>query len=94
VRNGIIPAQPEPEPPPERTTVSAALDRYSEYIQYHRSLQTFRTYRPILKSFKTFCAKIHVEGVEREDLLDFATACLKKDRRAEAFTTSWASFRR
>jgi integrase len=84
VRNGIIPAQPGPEPAPERTTVSAALDRYSEYIQYHRSLRTFRTYRRILKSFKTFCAKIHVEDVEREDLLDFATACLRKGQKGKS----------
>lgn len=48
VRNGIIPAAPAPAPEPERITVAAALDRYSEYIQYHRSLRTFRTYRPIL----------------------------------------------
>ena len=84
VRDGIILAQPEPEPAPERTTVAAALDRYSEYIQYHRSLRTFRTYRPILESFKTFCAKIHVEDVEREDLLDFATACLKKGQKGKS----------
>jgi len=83
-RDGIIPAQPEPEPAPERTTVAAALDRYSEYIQYHRSLRTFRTYRPILAGFKSFCAKTHVDNVEREDLLDFATACLKKGQKGKS----------
>jgi hypothetical protein len=35
VRNGIIPAQPAPEPETERITVAAALDHYSEYIKYH-----------------------------------------------------------
>lgn len=34
------PAQPAPEPEPERITVAAALDRYSEYIKYHRPLHT------------------------------------------------------
>jgi len=71
IKNGIIPAQPVPEPAPERTTVAAALDRYSEYIQYHRSLRTFRTYRPILASFKSFCPRTYVEDVDREDLLAF-----------------------
>jgi integrase len=84
VRSGVMPAQPAPEPEPERITVTAALDRYSEYIQYHRSLRTFRTYRPILNSFKTFCAKTHVDAVEREDLLDFATACLKKGQKGKS----------
>lgn len=78
VKNGIIPAQPAAEPEPERTTVTDALDRYSEYIQYHRSLRTFRTYRPILASFKSFCTRNHIEDVDREDLLAFATHCLKQ----------------
>src|ERR1017187_995914 len=30
VKNGIIPAQPAAEPEPERTTVTDALNRYSE----------------------------------------------------------------
>jgi hypothetical protein len=33
VRNGIIPAAPAAEPKPERVTLAAALDQYSEYIQ-------------------------------------------------------------
>jgi integrase/recombinase XerD len=84
VRSGIMPAQPAPEPEPERITVSAALDRYSEYIQYHRSLRTFRTYRPILAGFKSFCAKTYVDDVERQDLLDFATDCLKKGQKGKS----------
>ena len=78
VKNGIIPSQPAAEPEPKRTTVTEALDRYSEYIQYHRSLRTFRTYRPILASFKSFCTRDHIEAVDREDLLAFATHCLKQ----------------
>jgi hypothetical protein len=41
---------------PERTKLVDALEKYTDYIQYHRSLRTFRTYRPILKSFGEFCS--------------------------------------
>jgi len=77
-RNGIIPALPQPEPAPRRTSLTSALDGYLNYVRYHRSLRTFRTYRPILNSFKTFCPKPHVDDVERQDLLDFATHCMKQ----------------
>ena len=70
--------------PPERTTVADALDKYSEYIRYHRSLRTFRTYRPILASFKTFCAKTYIDEIERADLLDFATHCLKQSQKGKS----------
>jgi hypothetical protein len=81
IRSGII-APPNPKPDPlERKTVSAALDGYSEYIRYHRSVRTFRTYRPILSSFKTFCAKTYIDEIERADLLDFATHCMKQSAR-------------
>jgi hypothetical protein len=59
VKNGIIPAQPVSEPEPDRITVTDALDRYSEYIQYHRSLRTFRTYRPILSQTDDFLPANH-----------------------------------
>src|SRR5262249_148365 len=78
--NGII-ASPEPEPvAPERIMVNDALDKYSEYIRHHRSLRTFRTYRPILASFKNFCGKTHIDEIERADLLDFATHCLNQSQ--------------
>ena len=77
-RNGIIPLLPTVEPKPPRTTLPAALDGYLDYVRYHRSLRTFRTYRPILQSFKTFCPKPYVHDVERQDLLDFATHCMKQ----------------
>jgi integrase/recombinase XerD len=77
-RNGIIPPPPAAEPEPQHTTLPAALDSYLDYVRYHRSLRTFRTYRPILQSFKRVCAKAHVEDVERQDLLDFATHCMKQ----------------
>ena len=77
-RNGIIPPSPKPEPKPERTPLTSALDDYVEYVRYHRSLRTYRTYRPILQSFKESCTKAHVDEVERQDLLDFATDCTKQ----------------
>ena len=83
-RNGIIPPAPEPEITPERTPLPAALDRYLDYVRYHRSLRTFRTYRPILESFKTFCTKTHVDDVERQDLLDFATHCMKNGQKGKS----------
>ena len=83
-RNGIIPPAPEPEITPERTPLPAALDRYLDYVRYHRSLRTFRTYRPILESFKTFCTKTHVDDVERQDLLDFATHWMKNGQKGKS----------
>ena len=84
VHNGIIPAAPAVEPNPQRTNLSAALDGYIEYVRYHRSLRTFRTYRPILDSFKAFCKKTYVDEVERQDLLDFATDCLKQGQKGKS----------
>jgi integrase/recombinase XerD len=77
-RNGIIPSLPQPQTAPQRTSLASALDDYLNYVRYHRSLRTFRTYRPILTSFKTFCPKSHVDDVQRQDLLDFATHCMKQ----------------
>lgn len=83
-RNGIIPSAPQPEPKPERTPLPSVLDEYVEYVRYHRSLRTYRTYRPILQAFKTFCSKTYVEEVERQDLLDFATYCVKKGQQGKS----------
>jgi len=55
-----------------------------EYVRYHRSLRTFRTYRPILEHFKSFCTKTHVDDVGRQDLLDFATHCLKEGQKGKS----------
>jgi len=83
-RNGIIPAPLQPEPKPERTPLTSALDGYVEYVRYHRSLRTYRTYRPILQSFKEFCTKAHVDEVERDDLLAFATDCTKQGQHGKS----------
>ena len=84
VRNGIIPIPPVVEVAQERTTLKHALDAYKDYVRYHRSLRTFRTYRPILDSFGAFCAKIFIDDVERQDLLDFATDCLKQGQKGKS----------
>jgi integrase/recombinase XerD len=83
VRNGLMP-EPVAEAEPEHTTLTAAIDSYTEYIRYHRSLRTFRTYRPILNSFKIFCIKTNVADVERQDLIDFATDCMKKGQKGKS----------
>jgi integrase/recombinase XerD len=84
VRNGVIPALPAIEETPKHTVLAVALDGYAEYVRYHRSLRTFRTYRPILESFKAFCQKTHVDEVQRQDLLDFATNCMKQGQKGKS----------
>jgi integrase len=76
VRSGVLDAAPAIEHP-DRVTVKSALAKYEDYIRYHRSLRTFRTYRPILRSFGEFCPHTYVDQVDRVALLDFATLCLK-----------------
>jgi len=84
MRNGIIPQHQVVESVQDRTTLSAALDSYKEYVQYHRSLRTFRTYRPILESFKKFCSRVYVDEVERQDFIDFATHCMKEGQKGKS----------
>lgn len=84
VRNGIIPAAPVVEASQDRTTLKHALDAYKDYVRYHRSLRTFRTYRPILDCFSEFCIKTYVDEVERQDLLDFATHCMKQGQKGKS----------
>jgi integrase/recombinase XerD len=87
-RNGIIPVVPQQqsvaESAPDRITLASALEKYKDYVQYHRSLRTFRTYRPILDGFKDFCTKTYIEDVEREDLLDFATHLKKEGQQGKS----------
>lgn len=84
MRNGIIPQHQVVESVQDRTTLSTALDSYREYVQYHRSLRTFRTYRPILESFKKFCSKVYVDEVERQDFIDFATHLMKEGQKGKS----------
>ncbi len=82
-RSGLIDLH-VPPPDPERITLADALDKHREYIRYHRSLRTFRTYRPILNSFGLFCKRRYVDEIEREDLLDFAALCLKQTQKGRS----------
>jgi integrase len=82
-RNGVIPPLPAVETAPDRTPLPAALDNYLDYVRYHRSLRTFRTYRPILQEFKVSCSRTYIDQVERQDILDFATQCVKKGQKGK-----------
>jgi integrase/recombinase XerD len=84
MRYGIIPPRAEPAAEPERITVADAVKRYTEYIQYHRSLRTFRTYRPILAIFRDSCARTYIDEVGREDLIAFATARVKEGQKGKS----------
>jgi integrase/recombinase XerD len=83
IRSGIVPA-PANDNGAERIALATALTKYEDYIRFHRSLRTFRTYRPILRAFGDHCAKTHVADVTREDLLDFATECLKQGQKGKS----------
>jgi integrase len=83
IRNGIVPAPP-PEEKVTRVKLADALASYIEYIRYNRTLRTFRTYRPILSAFGAFCTRDYIDQITREDLLAFATACLKQGQKGKS----------
>ena len=61
---------------PARLTMNAAIDGYLDYILKHRSLRTYRTYRPILNVlFRNSYTKTYVDEVSREDILKFTSDC-------------------
>jgi integrase len=61
---------------PVRLTMNAAIDDYLEYIRKHRSLRTYRTYRPTLNVlFRNSYTKTYVDEVTREDILKFTSDC-------------------
>jgi integrase/recombinase XerD len=68
LRSSDAPATNEPP----RLTMDAAIDQYLEYIRKHRSLRTYRTYRPVLHvHFRNSYTKTYVDEVERGDILKF-----------------------
>jgi site-specific recombinase XerC len=81
------------EAPPPRITLPAALDASLDYVRGHRSLRTFRTYRPMLASFKAFCTKTYVDQVERQDLLDFATQLMKQGQKGKSIYNKLVAYR-
>ena len=63
-------------PAPARLTIGAAIDDYLEYVRKHRSLRTYRTYRPTLQVlFRKSYTKTYVDEVTREDILKFTSDC-------------------
>ena len=52
--------------------MDAAIDRYLDHIRKHRSLRTYRTYRPVLHvHFRNSYAKTYIDEVDRSDILKF-----------------------
>jgi len=88
VRSGVTTDHTEAKA--DRITVKNALEKYEDYIRYHRSLRTFRTYRPILRSFGEFCPHTYVDQVDRVALMDYATACLKDGQAGKTIYKSWS----
>jgi hypothetical protein len=66
---------PAPVPQPGRVTFADALQTYTDYIRYHCSL---RACPLILQSFSAFCQCTHIDPIERTDLIDWVTYCLKR----------------
>jgi integrase/recombinase XerD len=65
-----------PAPGPNRVTMAAAIDQYLEFCEKQRSLRTFRTYRPALKTyFLNSYTKIYVDEVNRDDILRYISYC-------------------
>jgi len=60
--------------------------RLPEYVRYHRSLRTFRTYRPFSIPSDFFVRRSHVDEVERQDLLDFSTPLHETGQKERVFT--------
>ena len=59
--------------------VSAAIDKYLEFIENHRSRRTYLTYRFTLdKLFRESCRTQNVHDVSRDDILEFMTHCYKQ----------------
>lgn len=75
VRAGLL-ALPEPAAmvieEPARLTMDKAIDECLDYVRKHRSLRTFRTYRPVLNfHFRNSYVKTYVDEVDRSDILKF-----------------------
>jgi integrase/recombinase XerD len=75
IKAGLL-ALPEPEilapEEPVRLRMDRAIDDYLDYIRKHRSLRTFRTYRPVLNfHFRNSYGKTYVDEVDRSDVLKF-----------------------
>lgn len=62
-----------------RLAVGAAIDKYLEFIENHRSRRTYLTYRYTLDTLlRDCCGSACVEDVSRDDILEFMTHCYKQ----------------
>ncbi|HKU28214.1 MAG TPA: tyrosine-type recombinase/integrase [Candidatus Sulfotelmatobacter sp.] len=87
MRAGVIPAtapivQPPPPPvsvPSNRLRVETAIDKYLEFIENHRSPNTYKAYRYTLDVLlRQSCGKQYVDDISRDDMLKFMTHCYSK----------------
>jgi integrase/recombinase XerD len=73
------PAAPEPTADSNRLTMTLAVDNYLEFCKRQRSLRTWRTYRPALKSyFLPSYTRTYVDEVTREDILRYIGFCFDR----------------
>jgi integrase/recombinase XerD len=65
---------------PAQVPIGAAIDKYLDYIDHHRSRRTYQTYRYTLdKLLRQSYTKTYIEEVDREDILKFMTDCYRKN---------------
>lgn len=80
----IAPAAPPVNATPVRTreprlAVGAAIDKYLEFVENHRSRHTYLTYRYTLdRLLRESCTTQDVDDVSRDDILEFVTHCYKQ----------------
>lgn len=61
-----------------RLAVGTAIDNYLEFIENHRSKNTYRAYGYTLHTlFRQSCTKTYVSDVGRDDILKFITDCYR-----------------
>jgi hypothetical protein len=71
-------AIPEVRKTGSRVKLQDAIDDFLLEVQTHRAKKTYAAYRSMLADFLDSCTKIHLDEIERKDLMNF-TADLKSD---------------
>ena len=69
---------PEVQKPGSRLKLQDAIDDFLLEVQTHRTKKTYAAYRSMLADFVDSCPKIHLDEIERKDLMNF-TADLKSN---------------
>lgn len=63
-------------PDPNRLTVTDAVDQFLEFCEKQRSIRTWRTYRPALRTyFLPSCTRTYVDELDRKDILKYISYC-------------------